>query len=137
VGGRFDPLHPTPHFPARVFPAEAVPLPAALVVTLALVALAQWTLVVWAWHAALERAMRARGLARWSVGDTLLVSPLFAGGTLVAVAALDWALTRAALHLASDAGGARLAPTLAPALLLAAAATVVSAFGVRAVGKLY
>jgi hypothetical protein len=91
--------------------------------------------VVWAWHAALARAMRARGLARWTVADTVLVSPLFAGGTLAAITALDWALARAALHLAR-AGTLAGAP-VAAALALAVAAVVVSAFGARAVGKLY
>jgi hypothetical protein len=75
--------------------------PLALVVLVALVALAQW---------GARRVGVARGArpgdagAGWRGGrwaDTVLVSPLFAGGTLMAVAALDWALARAALQLAA------------------------------------
>ena len=116
-------------------PPVTNPSPLVLAGLVAPVAVAQWGLVLWAWHAALARAMRARGLARWTVADTVLVSPLFAGGTLMAVAALDWALARATLQLAG-AGTLAGAPVGA-ALALAAAAVVVSAFGVRAVGKLY
>ena len=101
---------------------------------LALVALAQWALVAWGWHATLARGMRARGLARWTVRDTLLVSPLFAGGTLVAIGALDWGLVRAATAWAAGRG------TPGDALVAAGVgglAVVIAAFGIRAVGKLY
>jgi hypothetical protein len=105
---------------------DSPPLSPALLAGLSAAALAQWGLVVWGWHAALGHAMRARGLARWTPGDTLLVSPLFGGGALVAIAALDLALVRLAT------GGGWGTPAA-----VAVAAAVVCAFGIRAVGKLY
>jgi hypothetical protein len=82
-------------------------------------------------HVALAHAMRARGHRRWRVRDTVLVSPLLAGGLLVAFGALASGLARAAGG--GPGGGAYLAGCVAAA----ASAFVVAGFGARAVGKLY
>ena len=65
-------------------------------------------------HLALAHAMRARGLPRWRVADTLLVSPLLFLGLFVGFGAL----ARGALPVALGA-------------------FVAAGFGARAVGKLY
>lgn len=80
-------------------------------------------------HLALAYAMRARGLPRWRVADTLLVSPLLFLALFVGFAALAHALLRAG----EGVEPARLAVPLA----LAAGAFVAAGFGARAVGKLY
>lgn len=108
--------------------------PADVVALVAVATLAAWGLVCWAWHAPVARAMRARGLPRWGLGDTLLVSPLFAGGTLVALGAGAWALARS---VAARALGTALPGDVWTALAVGVGAVVVAAFGVRAVGKLY
>lgn len=85
-------------------------------------------------HLALGHAMRARGVARWRLRDTALVSPLLAGGLLAGFGALAHGVARAAADAATGrAGGAH----LAGCLVVAAAAFVVAGFGARAVGKLY
>ena len=83
-------------------------------------------------HLALRPAMRARGLPRWRVTDTLLVSPLLFLALFTAFAALAAAVGRAAADV-GHSGPAALAGPLA----LAAAAFVAAGFGARAVGKLY
>lgn len=80
-------------------------------------------------HLALAHAMRARGLARWRLADTLLVSPLLFLSLFAAFAALAHALGRAV-------AGAPAADLALP-LAAAAGAFVAAGFGARAVGKLY
>lgn len=113
--------------------STALPSPALAAAVLG-VAAVQAGAAVWALHAALRRTMAARGWAGWRVRDTLLVSPLLAGGLFVAAAALDWVLVR----LAAAEARAQAAPGDAwAAIAVAAVALVVAAFGRRAVGKLY
>ncbi len=87
-------------------------------------------------HLALGHAMRGRGLARWRLADTLLVSPLLFLGLFAGFGALAHGLGRAAAETAPGGGGAGGA-YLAQPLALAAGAFVVAGFGARAVGKLY
>lgn len=118
-------LHLPPHL--LLHPLAHVALPA-------LVALAGAAAPAGVLHLALAHAMRARGLARWRVADTLLVSPLLFLALLTAFAALAAGLARAAADSAAGRGGdAHLAGSLA----VAAGAFVVAGFGARAVGKLY
>ena len=85
-------------------------------------------------HVALAHAMRARGLARWRLSDTLLVSPLLALGLFTAFGALAHAMSRAAVDAVTGrTGHAHLVGMLA----IAAGAFVVAGFGARAIGKLY
>lgn len=87
-------------------------------------------------HLALNHAMRARGLARWRLIDTLLVSPLLFLGLFTGFGVLAYGLSSAAADAATGhggVGGAHLAGTLA----VAAGAFVAAGFGARAVGKLY
>ncbi len=100
----------------------------------ALVALAGAAAPAGVLHLALRHAMRARGLPRWRLVDTLLVSPLLFLGLFTAFGALAHALGRAV----SDAAAARSGNAhLAGSLAVAAGAFVVAGFGARAVGKLY
>ena len=101
----------------------------------ALVALAGAVAPAAVLHVALAHAMRARGLPRWRVVDTLLVSPLLFLALLTAFGALAHAVVRAAAEAA--AGGAVHQGHLAGALAVATVAFVVAGFGARAVGKLY
>lgn len=93
----------------------------------ALVALAGAAAPAAVLHLALAHAMRARGLPRWRVADTLLVSPLLFLSLFAAFAALAHAAS------AARGGGGELAASLA----VAAGAFVAAGFGARAVGKLY
>jgi hypothetical protein len=78
-------------------------------------------------HRLVRQPMRERGLPRWTVGDTLLTSPLFFGGAGLFLVGIDGAI----LALASAAE-----PVL-PWAIAAAAGLTVAAFGLRAFGKLY
>lgn len=95
----------------------------------ALVALAGAGVPALVLHLALAHAMRARGLPRWRVADTLLVSPLLFLSLFTAFAALAHAVAVSAPG--ADGAG------LAASLLVAAGAFVAAGFGARAVGKLY
>ncbi|GJG86184.1 hypothetical protein tb265_13650 [Gemmatimonadetes bacterium T265] len=107
-------------------------LPAAPLATL--IALAGAAAPAAVLHVALRHAMRARGLARWRLADTLLVSPLLFLSLFTAFGALAHALGRA-VEESTDGGvtGAHLAGTL----VVAAGAFVAAGFGARAIGKLY
>ena len=85
-------------------------------------------------HVALAHAMRERGLARWRMADTVLVSPLLVLGLLTAFGALAHGLSRAAVDAVT---GRPEYAHLAGALAIAAGAFVVAGFGARAIGKLY
>ncbi len=85
-------------------------------------------------HLVLAHAMRARGLPRWRVADTLLVSPLLFLALLTGFAALAHAVARVA---ADAATGRATHADLFGSLAVAAGAFVVAGFGARAVGKLY
>ena len=106
----------------------------ALRVVPGVVALVQVALLVTAVHVPLARAMRARGLPRWRLRDTALVSPLLLLGLTAGFGLLAHGLGRAAWDAATGhAGGAHLGACVAGA----AGAFVVAGFGARAVGKLY
>ena len=110
----------------------AAPLARVLLPTL--VALAGAAAPAGVLHLALAHAMRARGLARWRLADTLLVSPLLLVGLFTGFGALAHGVSRAAVDATSGGAGSW---HLAGSLAVAAGAFVVAAFGARAVGKLY
>ena len=97
-------------------------------------ALAYWLLLLATFHLVLAPSMRARGLVVWRLRDTLLVSPLFALGTLAGSGGLAAGVARGAWALGR---GEPLLPAVGVALGVALAGSVVAAFGIRAVGKLY
>jgi hypothetical protein len=90
--------------------------------------------VVAALHAPLRRAMRERGLREWRVRDTLLTSPLFVVGVLVALIAANHGLVRLAVDTHTRSGGLGHA---AGSVGVVGVGLVMAAFGLRAVGKLF
>ena len=78
-------------------------------------------------HQLVRHPMRQRGLPRWTIGDTLLTSPLF----FAAAALFLLGLNGAVVALASASGG--VGRWLGAAVVGAAMAV----FGVRAFGKLH
>lgn len=106
--------------------------PSALI--LVLVAVAGAAVPAGVLHLALAHAMRARGVPRWRVADTLLVSPLLFLALFAGFGALADAVARTAVAAAT---GRAAGVHVAGALAVAAGAFVVAAFGARAVGKLY
>ena len=100
-------------------------MPAALLATVGATVL-ELLVVTVVVHRLVRQPMRARGLPRWTVGDTLLTSPLFFAGL--------------ALFLGATNGGILAVATGAGSIVrwaLAGAGLLAAAFGVRAFGKLY
>lgn len=112
------------------------PGPVALRVIPALVALAEVALLVAALHVPIGHAMRTRGLLRWRLRDTALVSPLALVGGFVCLVSANHGMARLAYDVASGEGYAHAGHALLSAAV-AAGGAVVAGFGVRAVGKLY
>ena len=110
----------TPRFALRVVPGALAVLELALLVAVL--------------HVPLARAMRERGLPRWRLRDTALVSPLALLGALLALASANHGVARLAFDVAE--GHAHLDHAWLT-LGVAAVGAVVAAFGLRAVGKLF
>ena len=89
---------------------------------IALVALLEVLVCLCVLHASVGRAMRARGMARWGVGDTALVSPLLLVGLFLTFAATNHALVHHALGTES---------------LACVVGLTMAWFGARAIAKLY
>ena len=108
-----------------LLPFVIVPVGAAAVTT---------ALAVAALHVPLRHAMRERGLGRWRWRDTLLTSPLFVTGSLLAALAANHGMLRFAFDTQQHAGGmAHAAGTVAAV----AGGLLMAAFGLRAVAKLF
>jgi hypothetical protein len=110
----------TPRFALRVVPGA--------------LALVEVALLVAALHVPLARAMRERGLPRWRLRDTALVSPLTLLGALLALGSANHGMARLAFDVAE--GHAHLGHAWLT-LGVAAAGGVIAWFGLRAVAKLF
>jgi hypothetical protein len=108
-----------------LLPFVVVPVGAAALTT---------ALAVAALHVPLRHAMRERGLGRWRWRDTLLTSPLFVTGSLLAALAANHGMLRLASDAQHHAGGLAHAAGSAAAV---GAGVLMAAFGLRAVAKLF
>ncbi len=97
-----------------LLPFVVVPVGAAALTT---------ALAVAALHVPLRHAMRERGLGRWRWRDTLLTSPLFVTGSLLAALAANHGM----LGFVHAAGS----------VAAVGAGVLMAAFGLRAVAKLF
>ncbi len=85
-------------------------------------------------HAPLRHAMRERGLPAWRVRDTLLTSPLFVAGVVLALLAANHGLVRLAVDAHTGASGRGHVAGSAAAVCVG---LTMAAFGLRAVRKLF
>jgi hypothetical protein len=109
-----------------LLPFVVVPVSAAALTT---------ALAVAALHVPLRHAMRERGLGRWRWRDTLLTSPLFVTGSLLAGLAANHGMLRLASDTQHHAGGGL--AHAAGSLAAVCAGVLMAAFGLRAVAKLF
>lgn len=110
------------------------PFRIALRVVPGVLALAELALLVALLHVPIGHAMRARGLPRWRLRDTALVSPLALLGALLFLASVNHAMARLAFDVAQ--GRVQVGHALLSAGM-AAVGLLMAGFGARAIGKLY